>query len=207
MDLTVLNLAVPRLSADLKPTSIQLRWIVDIYGFLIAGSLITMGSLGDRIGGRRLLLTGAAAFGVASVLAALSTSAEMLIASRPLLGVAGATLAPSTLSLIRNMFLDPEQRTIAIGIWVISYSVGAAIGPLLGGIVLEYFWWGSVFLLGVPVMVLLLAVGPRLLPEFRDPQARRLDLPSAALSLAAVLLVISVPERNSLFHSDTATAS
>jgi MFS transporter, DHA2 family, multidrug resistance protein len=195
MDLTVLNLAVPRLSADLDPSATQLLWIVDIYGFLVAGSLITMGTLGDRIGRRRLLLIGASAFGVASVLAAFSTSAEMLIACRALLGVAGATLAPSTLSLIRNMFLDPEQRTVAIGIWVTSYSVGAAIGPLLGGIVLEYFWWGAVFLLGVPVMVLLLAVGPRLLTEFRDPQAGRLDLPSAALSLAAVLLVIYALKR------------
>jgi DHA2 family multidrug resistance protein-like MFS transporter len=195
MDLTVLNLAVPRLSADLEPSATQLLWIVDIYGFLVAGSLITMGTLGDRIGRRRLLLIGAAAFGLASVLAAFSTSAEMLIASRALLGVTGATLAPSTLSLIRNMFLDPEQRTFAIGIWVTSFSIGAAIGPLLGGIVLEYFWWGAVFLLGVPVMMLLLAVGPRLLPEFRDPQAGRLDLPSAALSLAAVLLVIYALKR------------
>jgi DHA2 family multidrug resistance protein-like MFS transporter len=190
MDLTVLNLAVPRLSADLKPSSSQLLWIVDIYGFLVAGSLITMGTLGDRIGRRRLLLMGAAAFGAASVLAAFSTSAGMLIASRALLGIAGATLAPSTLSLIRNMFVDPAQRTMAIGVWVTSYSVGGAIGPLLGGILLEYFWWGSVFLLGVPVMVLLLVLGPVLLPEFRDPEAGRLDLLSAAQSLAAVLLVI-----------------
>src|SRR5580765_4790545 len=190
MDLTVLNLAVPRLSADLKPSSSQLLWIVDIYGFLIAGSLITMGTLGDRIGRRRLLLIGAAAFGAASILAAFSTSAEMLIATRALLGVAGATLAPSTLSLIRNMFLDPGQRTFAIGVWVTSYSVGGAIGPLLGGIVLEYFWWGSVFLLGVPVMAVLLVLGPRLLPEYRDPNARPLDLLSAGLSLIGVLLVI-----------------
>jgi MFS transporter, DHA2 family, multidrug resistance protein len=190
MDLTVLNLAVPQLSADLRPTSSQLLWIVDIYGFLVAGSLITMGTLGDRIGRRRLLLIGAAAFGGASILAAFSTSAGMLIATRALLGIAGATLAPSTLSLIRNMFLDAEQRTFAIGVWVTSYSVGGAIGPLLGGILLEYFWWGSVFLLGVPVMALLLVVGPLLLPEFRDPKAGRLDLLSAAMSLAAVLLVI-----------------
>ena len=190
MDLTVLNLAVPHLSADLKPSSSQLLWIVDIYGFLVAGSLITMGTLGDRIGRRRLLMIGAAAFGAASVLAAFSTSAEMLIATRALLGIAGATLAPSTLSLIRNMFLDPGQRTFAIGVWVTSYSVGGAIGPLLGGVLLEYFWWGSVFLLGVPVMVLLLVVGPVLLPEFRDPKAGRLDLLSAGQSLVAVLLVI-----------------
>src|SRR5690348_5498508 len=123
MDLTVLNLAVPSLTVDLKPTSTQLLWIVDIYGFMVAGSLITMGTLGDRIGRRRLLLIGAAAFGIASVLAAFSTSPEMLIATRALLGIAGATLAPSTLSLIRNMFLDREQRTVAIGIWVTSFSL------------------------------------------------------------------------------------
>jgi DHA2 family multidrug resistance protein-like MFS transporter len=190
MDLTVLHLAVPSISADLRPSSSQLLWIIDIYGFLVAGSLITMGTLGDRIGRRRLLMIGAAAFGVASVLAAFSTSAEMLIATRALLGVAGATLAPSTLSLIRNMFLDPRQRTTAIAIWITSFSVGGAIGPLLGGLVLEFFWWGAVFLLAVPVMVLLLILGPRLLPEYKDPEAGKPDVASAALSLAAVLAVI-----------------
>ena len=190
MDLTVLHLAVPQLSADLAPSSAQLLWIIDIYGFLVAGSLITMGTLGDRIGRRRLLLIGAAAFGVASVLAAFSTSAEMLIATRALLGLAGATVAPSTLSLIRNMFLDPEQRTVAVGVWITSYSVGAAIGPLIGGLLLQHFWWGSVFLISVPVMALLLLVGPVLLPEYRDPNAGRADLVSAAMSLVAVLSVI-----------------
>src|SRR5713226_9704103 len=150
MDLTVLTLAVPALSVELRPSHSQLLWIIDIYGFLVAGSLITMGTLGDRIGRRRLLLIGAAAFGVASVVAALSKSAGMLIAARALLGVAGATLAPSTLSLIRNMFHDPRERTTAIGVWATSFSVGAAIGPLLGGVLLQYFWWGSVFLIGVP---------------------------------------------------------
>jgi DHA2 family multidrug resistance protein-like MFS transporter len=187
MDLTVLNLALPRLSVDLAPSSSQLLWIVDIYGFLVAGMLITMGTLGDRIGRRRLLLMGAAAFGLASVLAAFSSSARMLIAARALLGVAGATLAPSTLSLIRNMFLDPQQRTAAIGVWATSFSVGGAMGPLLGGALLQRFWWGAVFLLAVPVMVLLLVLGPRLLPEYRDPAAGRLDFKSALLSLAAVL--------------------
>jgi DHA2 family multidrug resistance protein-like MFS transporter len=190
MDLTVLNLALPDLSEDLEPSSSQLLWIVDIYGFLVAGLLITMGTLGDRIGRRRLLLIGGAAFGAASTLAALSTSPEMLIAARALLGVAGATLAPSTLALIRNMFADPQERTFAIGVWITSFSGGAAIGPLVGGLLLERFWWGSVFLLAVPVMALLLVVGPRLLPEFRDPAAGRLDLISAAESLVAVLAVI-----------------
>jgi MFS transporter, DHA2 family, multidrug resistance protein len=190
MDLTVLTLAVPSISADLHPSSTELLWIVDIYGFLVAGFLITMGTLGDRIGRRRLLLIGAAAFGGASLVAAFSSSPEMLIASRALLGIAGATLAPSTLSLIRNMFEHDEQRTFAIGIWITSFSVGAAIGPLVGGLLLESFRWGSVFLIAVPVMALLLAIGPRLLPEYRDPNPGRLDVLSAALSLIAVLAVI-----------------
>jgi DHA2 family multidrug resistance protein-like MFS transporter len=190
MDLTVLNLALPRLSAELEPTSSELLWIVDIYGFLVAGLLVTMGNLGDRIGRRKLLLMGAAAFGLASVLAAFSTSARMLIAARAVLGIAGATVAPSTLSLIRNMFLDPRERTLAIGVWISSYSVGGAIGPLLGGVMLHYFWWGSVFLLAVPVMALLLVVGPVLLPEYKDPGARPMDLWSALLSLAAMLSAI-----------------
>jgi MFS transporter, DHA2 family, multidrug resistance protein len=190
MDLTVLYLAVPSLTEDLEPSSSELLWITDIYGFFLAGFLITMGTLGDRIGRRRLLLIGAVAFGLASILAAFSTSVGMLIVSRALLGVAAATLAPSTLSLIRNMFLDPQQRTFAIGVWATSFSVGAAIGPLLGGVLLEFFWWGSVFLLALPVMALLLVLGPKLLPEFRDPDAGRLDLVSAGLSIASVLAVI-----------------
>lgn len=190
MDLTVLNLAIPALSKSLQPSSVQLLWIVDIYGFMVAGSLLIMGTLGDRIGRRKLLLMGATAFGAASLLAAFSTSATMLIATRALLGIAGATLAPSTLSLIRNMFLDANERMTAIGIWGTSFAVGGAIGPLIGGILLQYFWWGAVFLVPVPVMVLLLILGPTLLPEFRDPNAGRLDILSAAMSLTAVLAVI-----------------
>ena len=190
MDLTVLHLAVPRLTLDLEPSSVQLLWIIDIYGFFVAGSLITAGTLGDRIGRRRLLLMGAGLFGAASILAAFSRSAEMLIATRALLGIAGATVAPSTLSLIRNMFAHPRQRTTAISIWIMSFSLGGAIGPLLGGIMLEHFWWGSVFLISVPVMLLILISGPILLPEFRDPNAGKPDLPSALLSLTAVLTMI-----------------
>jgi DHA2 family multidrug resistance protein-like MFS transporter len=190
MDLTVLHLAVPSLSEALKPSSAELLWITDIYGFMIAGSLITMGTLGDRIGRRRLLMIGAATFGLASILAAFSTSAGMLIAARALLGVAGATLMPSTMSLIRNMFLDARQRSVAIGIWVSGFSVGSAIGPLVGGLLLENFGWGSVFLLSVPIMALLLIAGPRLLPEFRDPNPGKFDLLSAGMSLGAVLPVI-----------------
>lgn len=190
MDLTVLHLAVPALSADLQPTSAQLLWIIDIYGFMVAGFLITMGTLGDRIGRRRLLLVGATAFGAVSIMAAYSTSADMLILSRALLGVAGATLAPSTLSLIFSMFKDPQQRSRAIAIWISAFSAGGAIGPILGGVMLEYFWWGSVFLLAVPVMAALLILGPIVLPEYRDPQAGRLDLRSAGMSLVAVLAII-----------------
>ncbi|MBZ0284309.1 MAG: MFS transporter [Anaerolineae bacterium] len=190
MDLTVLHLAVPSLTADLQPSGSQLLWITDIYGFLIAGSLITMGTLGDRIGRRKLLLIGAVAFGLASMLAAFSTTPGMLIAARAVLGVAGATLMPSTMSLIRNMFLNPAQRTVAIGIWVSGFSVGSAVGPLIGGALLEYFSWGSVFLLAVPIMAVLLIAGPLLLPEYKDPNPGRFDLLSAGMSLAAVLLVI-----------------
>src|SRR6267142_2245073 len=163
MDLTVLHLAVPRLTEALAPSSVQLLWIIDIYGFLLAGSLITMGTLGDRIGRRRLLLIGAVLFGAASIFAAFSRSAAMLIVARALLGIAGATIAPSTLSLIRNMFLDARERTTAISIWIIAFLLGGAIGPVLGGAILEYFPWGAVFLISVPVMILLLAVGPFLL--------------------------------------------
>jgi DHA2 family multidrug resistance protein-like MFS transporter len=190
MDLTVLKLAVPAISADLRPSGTQLLWIIDIYGFMVAGSLITMGTLGDRIGRRKLLLAGAATFGVVSVLAAFSASAKTLIVARALLGIAGATLAPSTLSLIFHMFHDEQQRATAIGVWIGAFWAGGAIGPVLGGALLELFWWGSAFLLALPVIALLLVLGPRALPEYRNPQAGRLDLVSAAMSVAAVLAVI-----------------
>jgi MFS transporter, DHA2 family, multidrug resistance protein len=187
VDISVLFLALPAMSADLEPTATQLLWISDIYAFMLAGFLVTMGTLGDRIGRRRLLLIGAAAFGIASVVAAFSVNASMLIAARAALGIAGATLAPSTLALISTMFLDQRQRGTAIAIWTSCFMSGIALGPLLGGLLLESFWWGSAFLLGLPVMVVLLVLGPRVLPEYRDPNAGRLDLLSVALYLLAVL--------------------
>ncbi|WP_129665608.1 MFS transporter [Phytoactinopolyspora endophytica] len=190
LDLTVLYMALPHLGSDLNASNTQMLWITDIYGFVVAGLLITMGTLGDRIGRRRMLLFGATAFGAMSVLAAYSTSAEMLIVTRALLGLAGATLMPSTLSLIGTMFTQPRQRGLAIGIWGMSFSLGTAIGPAIGGAMLENFWWGSVFLLGVPVMGVLLVSGRFLLPEYRDPRAARLDVASVALSLGAILPVV-----------------
>ncbi|GAB3702372.1 MFS transporter [Nocardiopsis oceani] len=187
LDMTALHLALPHLAADLNPTSTQQLWILDIYGFLIAGFLITMGGLGDRIGRRRLLMIGGVAFAVASVLAAYSTTPEMLIATRALLGMAGATLMPSTLSLIRNLFLDARQRAIAIAVWTSCFMGGTAIGPLIGGALLEWFWWGSVFLMALPAMLLLLVVGPFVLPEYKAPAPGRFDLVSVLLSLLAIL--------------------
>jgi DHA2 family multidrug resistance protein-like MFS transporter len=187
VDTSVIYLALPHLSADLSASSTQQLWIMDIYGFMIAGFLITMGTLGDRIGRRKLLLIGAAAFGSASVLAAFSTTAGTLIAARALMGIAGATLMPSTLALISNMFLNPRQRATAISLWMTCFLVGMIVGPLIGGIMLEKFWWGSVFLLGAPVMLLLLILGPVVLPEYRNPQAGKLDLLDVLLSLAAIL--------------------
>lgn len=187
LDVFVLVLALPKLAAGLHADGTEQLWIMDTYGFMVAGFMVTMGTLGDRIGRRKLLLIGAAAFGVASVGAAFSTTPGMLIAARAVLGIAGATLAPSTLSLIGTLFKNPQQRAQAIGIWAGCFTVGAIIGPMVGGVLLEHFWWGSVFLLGVPAMVLLLVIGPKLLPEYRDEQAGRLDLPSVALSLGAIL--------------------
>ncbi|TDC42948.1 MFS transporter [Micromonospora sp. KC213] len=190
LDQSVLYLALPHLSAQLGADSTEALWILDIYGFMLAGFLVTMGTLGDRIGRRKLLLVGAAAFGVGTVAAAYSDSVPMLIATRALMGVAGATLMPSTLALISNVFHNAKQRGVAIAVWFSCLMVGGALGPVVGGALLESFWWGSVFLMGAPVMVLLLVLGPVLLPEYRDPNAGRLDLPSVLLSLLAILPVI-----------------
>ncbi|MEU6019488.1 MFS transporter [Streptomyces sp. NPDC047515] len=190
MDATALLLALPRLSADLGASNVEQLWISDSYGFMVAGLVITTGTLGDRIGRRRLLMIGGAAFAVLSLVAAFAVSPLMLIVARALLGVAGATLAPSTLALITNMFQDERQRGKAIAIWATCQFTGGALGPVLAGFLLQYFWWGSVFLFAVPAMVLLLLAGPVLLPEFRSDQAGRLDLCSVGLSLVAVLLMV-----------------
>ncbi|MFF8291814.1 MFS transporter [Streptomyces sp. NPDC016309] len=190
VDATVLGLATPFLSEDLRPTGTQLLWIGDVYSFVIAGLLVSMGSLGDRIGRKKLLLTGATAFGAVSVLNAYATSPEMMILARALLGVAGATLMPSTLALIRNLFHDPRERSLAIGIWGAMASAGAAVGPVVGGFLLEHFWWGSVFLINLPVMAVLVLVGMRYIPESKNPAPGPWDLPSVALSLVGMIGVV-----------------
>ncbi|MFJ8200525.1 MFS transporter [Streptomyces sp. NPDC096152] len=190
VDATVLGLATPYISEDLKPSGTQLLWIGDVYSFVIAGLLVSMGSLGDRVGRKRVLLGGAAAFGAVSVLNAYATTPELMIAARALLGVAGATLMPATLALIRNIFPDPRERSLAVGVWGATASAGTAVGPVAGGFLLEHFWWGSVFLINLPVMAVLVLVGVRTLPESRNPRPGPWDLLSVALSLAGVIGVV-----------------
>ncbi|MFF7980546.1 MFS transporter [Streptomyces sp. NPDC007901] len=190
VDATVLGLATPYISEDLQPTGTQLLWIGDVYSFVIAGLLVSMGSLGDRIGRKRILLVGATAFGAISVLNAYATTPGMMIAARALLGVAGATLMPATLALIRNLFHDPRERSLAVGIWGATASAGTAVGPIVGGFLLEHFWWGSVFLINLPVMVVLVLVGIRTLPESRNPDPGPWDLISVVLSLVGMIAVV-----------------
>jgi DHA2 family multidrug resistance protein-like MFS transporter len=190
LDLFVMLLAVPAVTEALGATGSQQLWILDVYGFMVAGLMVTMGSLGDRLGRRRLLLIAAAVFGVASIVAAYSVSPGMLIGARAVLGIAGAAIGPCTLSLISTLFPDERQRATAIGIWGGCFTVGAVVGPIVGGVLLNHFWWGSAFLIGVPAMVVLLAVGPFILPEYRNEKAGRIDVPSVLLSLAAILPAI-----------------
>ncbi|MFC6012024.1 MFS transporter [Nocardia lasii] len=187
LTMTVLFLATPYIAADLSPSSGQLLWINDIYGFVMAGFLVTMGTLGDRLGRRRLLIAGAALFGVASALAAFAPNAELLIGARALMGLGAAAVMPATLSLITTMFRDERQRATAIGLWAASVSVGVALGPLLGGLMLATMWWGASMLIGVPVMAVVVLAVPALIPEYRAPQAGRIDPLSVVLSLAALL--------------------
>nr|WP_280301592.1 MFS transporter [Nocardia neocaledoniensis] len=187
LSMTVLFLATPYIAADLSPSGGELLWINDIYGFVMAGFLVTMGTLGDRLGRRRLLLAGAALFGAASVLAAFAPGPELLIAARALMGLGASAVMPATLSLITTMFRDDRQRATAIGLWAASVSAGVALGPLLGGLMLASLWWGASMLIGVPVMLLVVLAVPVLVPEYRAPAAGRLDPISVALSLAALL--------------------
>ncbi|WP_114854372.1 MFS transporter [Brachybacterium sp. YJGR34] len=190
IDMSVLGIAVPALSADLQPTSNQLLWIIDLYSFLLAGLLIFTGSLGDRIGRKRMLMIGAPLFGAASLVAAFATSPEMLILGRALLGIGGATLMPSTLGLIRAIFPDRTERRSAIAVWAAAFGGGAALGPVVGGLLLENFSWGSVFLLNVPVIVLFLLTGPFLLPEAKDPNPGPFDPISVILSIAGMISLV-----------------
>lgn len=185
--LTVLFMATPHIAADLGGSNAQLLWINDIYGFVMAGLLVTMGTLGDRVGRRRMLLFGAAVFGAASLAAAFAPNAELLIAARAAMGLGAAAVTPSTLSLISTMFRDDRQRGVAIGLWAASVSAGVALGPLVGGLLLEAFWWGAALLVGAPVMAVVLLAAPFLIPEYRAPEAGKLDPASVVLSLAALL--------------------
>ncbi|MGW5006897.1 MFS transporter [Streptomyces parvulus] len=190
VDATVLGLATPYISEDLAPSGTQLLWIGDVYSFVIAGLLVSMGSLGDRIGRKRILLVGATAFGAISVLNAYAHTPEVMIFARALLGVAGATLMPATLALIRNLFHDPRERSLAVGIWGATASAGTAVGPIVGGFLLEHFWWGSVFLINLPVMAVLVVVGAKLLPESRNPNPGPWDMLSVVLSLVGMVGVV-----------------
>ncbi|GAA2740794.1 MFS transporter [Terrabacter aerolatus] len=190
LDVSVLYLALPELSADLGASTTQQLWMLDIYSFVLAGFLVTMGAVGDRIGRKRLLLAGAVAFGVASAAAAYASSPGQLILWRAVLGIAGATLMPSTMGLIRTIVTDEKQMMAAIGVWYSCFMGGMAVGPLVGGLLLQHFWWGSAFLLGVPFMVLLVVVGHRVLPESERRVGTRVDVASSVLSLATILPVI-----------------
>ncbi|WGD37853.1 MFS transporter [Lysinibacter sp. HNR] len=190
VDNTVLSFALPQIAEALEPTAAEQLWIIDIYPLILAGLLVTMGSLGDRIGRRRLLLIGATGFALVSILAAFSANAGQLIAARAALGFFGAMLMPSTLSLLRSTFLDREQRRLAVAIWATCFAAGAALGPLVGGILLAHFPWGSVFLLAVPVLIPMLIAVPLLVRESRDPNPGPIDLVSILFSMAAMFGVV-----------------
>lgn len=190
IDNTVLNFALPAISEALQPSGVQLLWIIDVYPLVLAGLLVSMGSLGDRIGRRRLLLIGSVGFGAVSVAAAFAQSGESLIAARALLGFFGAMLMPSTLSLLRSVFTDRNERRLAIAIWATGFAAGSALGPVVGGILLEHFAWGSVFLLAVPLLLPLVVLLPILVPESRDPNPGRIDVLSIVLSLLTMVPVV-----------------
>ena len=190
VDGTVLALAIPALQHELAPSAAKVLWIGDIYSFVLGGLLVTMGTLGDRMGRRRLLLIGVAGFGAVSAVAAFATDAAHLVAARALLGVFGAMLMPSTLALLRTLFADRTQRRLALAIWATGFAAGAALGPVVGGVLLEHAWWGSVFLVNVPVMVVLLALAPALLPESRSGVAGSVDLLGLVLSMLTMVAFV-----------------
>lgn len=205
MDMSVLYLALPAITADLDPSASEQLWILDAYGFLIAGLLITMGSLGDRIGRRRILLLGASLFGLASVIAAFAPTSALLIAARALMGIGGATLLPSSLSLITDLFADPRARGRAIGVWTAFFAGGAVVGPIIGGVLLHHFWWGSVFLINVPVLLVLLLVAPALLPERRVASGSPLDLPSVVMSVVGIMAAVYAVKHVAEYGLDAVT--
>ncbi|MCE0508027.1 MFS transporter [Microbacterium sp. KKR3/1] len=190
VDNTVLSFALPEISIALAPTGAEQLWIIDVYPLVLAGLLVTMGTLGDRFGRRKMLLIGATGFAAVSALAAFAPTAGLLIAARALLGLFGAMLMPSTLSLLRSIFRNRDQRRMAIAVWASAFSAGSALGPIVGGILLEHFAWGSVFLIAVPVLIPLLIAAPLLVPESRDPNPGRIDLISIALSMATMIPVV-----------------
>ncbi|MDO5752241.1 MFS transporter [Arthrobacter sp.] len=187
VDNTVLSFAIPSISLALVPSASELLWIIDVYPLVLAALLVPMGSLADRIGRRKLLLIGSTGFAVVSVMAAFAPSAGALIGYRALLGFFGAMLMPATLSLIRNLFLHPDQRRTAIAVWAAGFSGGAALGPIIGGFILEHFWWGAVFLLSVPVLIPLLILAPIFVPESKDPNPGKIDPLSILLSFGAMV--------------------
>ncbi|MGN7967897.1 MFS transporter [Microbacterium sp. 22296] len=190
VDNTVLSFALPEIALDLQPSSVEQLWIIDVYPLVLAGLLVTMGTLGDRFGRKRLLLVGATGFAAVSALSAFAPTAVLLIAGRALMGVFGAMLMPSTLSLLRSIFRDRDERRFAIAIWASGFSAGAALGPIVGGFLLEHFSWGSVFLMAVPVLVPLLVLAPFFVPESRDPAPGRFDAVSVVLSLATMVPIV-----------------
>jgi len=209
IDMTVLHLAVPSLVEDIEPSATQLLWIADIYGFALGGLLITMGNLGDRIGRKRLLLSGAVAFGFASALTAFASDPNLLIAARALLGIAGATIMPSAAAILRNVFTDRRQRSTAIGIWSAMSASGFALGPVVGGVMLENYWWGSVFLINLPVMAVVFVAGVIVIPESRNPRAGRIDLLSVVLSFVGIIgLIYGIKEaaHNGIGTTDALTS-